>query len=464
MIKADFTWLADVLNTSFHGENRAVGNINTDTRTIKHTDVFLALRGPNFDAHEFVQQAHEKGAIAAIVERKVECDIPQFVVEDTRIALGVLGKAVMAKVAPKTIAITGSVGKTTVKQMCAAVLSRRGNVLATNGNYNNDIGVPLTLLRLNEAHEYAVIELGANHIGEIAYTADLVKPDVAVVCNVAPAHIEGFGSIEGVGQAKGEIFTGLKAQGVAVINCDSEFAPMWQQALGNETSQVCFSMSEQRDIWVEDVKLDAKAHATFKLCTGEEHVELTLPLPGEHNVMNALICAALTMQLGASLSEVAEGIAQMHTPKGRVNLIEVNDMLTVVDDTYNANVRSVKAAIDLLKKLPGHHIFALGDMGELGDHAKDYHQDVGEYAQRQGVDELFTLGDLSRCSSNAFQGCGGNYSTREHLLQALEISLAKQIVHCTVVIKGSRSSRMELLVSDLIDSRRREGTDGASIC
>ncbi|MBQ4851911.1 UDP-N-acetylmuramoyl-tripeptide--D-alanyl-D-alanine ligase [Pseudoalteromonas sp. MMG012] len=463
MIKVDFTWLANVLNASFDGENRAVGNINTDTRTITNNDVFLALRGPNFDGHKFVRQAQEKGAIAVIVDTLTECDIPQFVVQDTRLALGELGKAVMSQVAPKTIAITGSVGKTTVKEMCAAVLSRRGNVLATAGNFNNDIGVPLTLLRLNEAHEYAVIELGANHIGEIAYTTALTQPDVAVVCNVAPAHIEGFGSIEGVGQAKGEIYSGLKSHGVAVINCDSEFASMWQDSIvGKE--QVRFSLSEQLDVWVEDVVLDNMAHASFLLCSPTDKVSVTLPLPGEHNVMNAVICAALTMQLGASLSDVAEGISHMNAPKGRVNLIKVHETLTVIDDTYNANVHSVKAAIDLLTKMPGYHIFALGDMGELGEQSREYHEEVGVYAQQKGINELLTLGVLSRYASDVFEDNGKHFSTREHLLQAVKHSLATRQEHCTVVVKGSRSSRMELLVAELVDSGRKTGTDGASVC
>jgi UDP-N-acetylmuramoyl-tripeptide--D-alanyl-D-alanine ligase len=463
MIKVDFTWLADVLNTSFNGENRVIGNINTDTRTITTNEVFLALKGPNFDGHKFVQQAQQKGAIAVIVDTPVDCAIPQFIVKDTRLALGVIGKAVMARVAPKTIAITGSVGKTTVKDMCAAVMARKGHVLATNGNFNNDIGVPLTLMRLEEHHEYAVIELGANHIGEIAYTAALTQPDVAVVCNVAPAHIEGFGSIAGVGQAKGEIFSGLKPDGVAVINCDSEFAAMWQSGLANK-SKVHFSLTEPLDIWVENVVLDHMAHASFDLCTKRERASITLPLPGEHNVMNTLICAALTTQLGASLQDVVEGVSRMNAPKGRVNLIKVNQSLTVIDDTYNANVRSVKAAIDLLTQMPGHHIFALGDMGELGEQARAYHEEVGEYAQQKGIDELFTLGVLSRYTSDVFEQSGQHFSTREHLLDAVKLSLSKQSGHCTVVVKGSRSARMELLVTDLVDSGSEKGNDGASVC
>ncbi|NOU51837.1 UDP-N-acetylmuramoyl-tripeptide--D-alanyl-D-alanine ligase [Pseudoalteromonas sp. JBTF-M23] len=463
MIKADLAWLAAVLDTPLNGENLAIANVNTDTRTITNNEVFLALRGPNFDGHQFVAQAKEKGAIAAIVDTPVACDITQLVVKDTRLALGKIGKAVIDKVAPKTIAITGSVGKTTVKEMCAAILARKGKVLATKGNFNNDIGVPLTLLRLQEDDEFAVIELGANHIGEIAYTTALTSPDVAVVCNVAPAHIEGFGSIEGVGQAKGEIFSGLKKGGMAVLNCDCEFVGMWQSTLGDVRTK-CFSSNQKLDVWAEDIRLSDTAHASFMLCTRDEKVPVRLALPGEHNVTNAIIAAALTSELGATLSDIASGLEGMAAVKGRVNLIAANAKLNVIDDTYNANVRSVKAGIDLLMNMPGYRILALGDMGELGEQAREYHQDVGEYAQQRGVDALFSLGVLSRYSSDVFAKPERHFSTREHLLKALQNELKAQDGVCTVLVKGSRSSRMELLVEDLVSSSHTSGTDEASKC
>ncbi|CAM4120249.1 UDP-N-acetylmuramoyl-tripeptide--D-alanyl-D-alanine ligase [Pseudoalteromonas byunsanensis] len=463
MIKVDLAWLAAVLDTPLSGENLAIANVNTDTRTINNNEVFLALRGPNFDGHNFVEQARKRGAIAAIVDTPVACDITQLVVPDTRLALGKIGKAVIERVAPKTIAITGSVGKTTVKEMCAAILARKGKVLATKGNFNNDIGVPLTLIRLCEDDEFAVIELGANHIGEIAYTTSLTSPDVAVVCNVAPAHIEGFGSIEGVGIAKGEIFSGLKSGGVAVLNCDCEFVDMWREGLHDVTTKR-FSRQQNLDIWAEGVHLNDTAHASFLLCTDSEKVPVQLALPGEHNVTNAVIAAALTTELGATLGDVAAALESMAPVKGRVNLIKASDKLNVIDDTYNANVRSVKAAIDLLMQMPGYRILALGDMGELGEQAREYHQEVGEYAQQQGVDALYSLGVLSRYSSDVFAQPERHFSTREHLLEALQQTLKTQDGVCTVLVKGSRSSRMELLVKDLVGSDHNSGTDGASAC
>ena len=462
MIPMDFDWLANVLATDYQGGNQTIININTDTRTVCDGEVFLALKGPNFDGHKFIQQAKEKGAIAAIVDHAIECDLPQFVVADTRIALGKIGSAVMASVAPKTIAITGSVGKTTVKEMCAAILASHGDVLATKGNFNNDIGVPLTLLRLEPQHQYAVIELGANHIGEIAYTTAMTQPDVAVVCNVAAAHIEGFGSLQGVATAKGEIYQGLKADGVAIVNCDSEFSEGWITELGNHHVK-CLSSTEKLDFWAEDISLDESARAHFILCNKTAKTPVKLALPGKHNVTNALIAAALTSEFGVSLDDISKALATMPEVKGRVNLITVSDVLTVIDDTYNANVKSVKAAIDLLSDMAGYRILALGDMGELGENARQYHKEVGEYAKQQGINELFTLGVLSKSASDEFELPNSHFSNREQLLQALGKSIHNVSGKITLVVKGSRSSRMELLVQDLVNGQQH-AISGVSQC
>ncbi|MDN3404188.1 MULTISPECIES: UDP-N-acetylmuramoyl-tripeptide--D-alanyl-D-alanine ligase [unclassified Pseudoalteromonas] len=462
MIPMDFDWLANVLATDYQGDNRKVININTDTRTLCDGEVFLALKGPNFDGHKFIEQAKQKGAIGVIVDHAVDTDIAQFVVADTRIALGTIGTAVMAQVAPKTIAITGSVGKTTVKEMCAAILSSKGDVLATKGNFNNDIGVPLTLLRLEPQHRFAVIELGANHIGEIAYTTAMTKPDVAVVCNVAAAHLEGFGSLQGVAQAKGEIYDGLKEDGIAIVNCDSDFSQYWLDKLATRNIK-CFSSSEKLDIWAEDISLDAQARASFTLCTKQHSVPVKLALPGKHNISNALIAAALTSEFDVSLEDIASALATMGEVKGRVNLIEASDSLTIIDDTYNANVKSVKAAIDLLSDIQGHRILALGDMGELGEDARKYHQEVGEYALAQGIDELFTLGVLSKCASDVYGLPNRHFSNREQMLQQIQNSISKVDKKITLVVKGSRSSRMELLVTDLVNGQQ-QAINGVSSC
>ncbi|WP_105199363.1 MULTISPECIES: UDP-N-acetylmuramoyl-tripeptide--D-alanyl-D-alanine ligase [unclassified Pseudoalteromonas] len=459
MISMDLDWLAKTLGISYQGSNSSLSNINTDTRTLCDGEVFLALQGPNFDGHNFIDVAERQGAVAVIVAHPVETHLPQLVVSDTRIALGQIGAAVKAEVAPKTIAITGSVGKTTVKEMCAAILAQKGPVLATKGNFNNDIGVPLTLLRLEPQHQYAVIELGANHLGEIAYTTALTKPDVAVVCNVAEAHLEGFGSLQGVATAKGEIFSGLAEDGVAVINADSEFKQQWLDGLG--TRQVKqFSTKEHLDVWAEEVTLDALARASFMLCNKDERVAVTLAMPGQHNVTNVLIAAALTSSLGCSLADVASGLANMAQVKGRVNIIEVTSQLTVIDDTYNANVRSVQAAIDLLAQVPGFRVLALGDMNELGEGARQYHQQVGEYAKQKGIEAVYSLGVLSRYASDVYEQAGRHFSGRDQLLEQMLKDLRQTQQKITVVVKGSRSSRMELLVEDLVAHGKQLAGEG----
>jgi len=471
MIPMDFKWIAKVLGVTenlknINENNKSVCNINTDTRTITSNEVFLALKGPNFDGHKFVKQAINQGASAVIVEKDVlseldnENNVVQFIVDDTRIALGLLGSAVKMQVAPKTIAITGSVGKTTVKEMTAAILGLNAKVLATKGNFNNDIGVPLTLLRLEQDDEYAVIELGANHLGEIDYTSNLVKPDVATICNVAAAHLEGFGSINGVAKAKGEIFNGLDAAGIAVLNFDSNYHDFWFDSLTSKKIMQ-FSSSNKKDVWAEDINFDQFGRANFNLCIKNDSAFVQLQLPGEHNIKNALTSAALTLALEIQLNQISEGLSQIEQVKGRVNLIELNNDITIIDDSYNANVESVKAAIDLLKQIQGHTILALGDMGELGKDALSYHDEVGTYAKFEGIKQLYTLGALSLGAHEAFYGNNTSNNQTTHFMDRtallnqllMDFSQHNKTEKITILIKGSRSAAMELLVQDIINNK-----------
>ncbi|CCQ10350.1 UDP-N-acetylmuramoylalanyl-D-glutamyl-2,6-diaminopimelate--D-alanyl-D-alanine ligase [Pseudoalteromonas luteoviolacea B = ATCC 29581] len=463
MINMDLHWIAAVLGCENPSSNEDVLNISTDTRTLKPGDVFVALVGEKFDGHEFIKQACEQGVVAVVVDRKLDIDLVQFVVPDTKLALGKLGKAVMDTVKPKTIAITGSVGKTTIKEMCAAILRQKGNVLATAGNFNNEIGVPLTLLRLEPSHEYAVIELGANHIGEIAYTVSLTTPDVATVSVVAPAHIEGFGSIDGVGQAKGEIFTGLKAEGVALFNEECPYIRDWYQHLASQ-KVIKFHSNQASDFYPTNIELDSTARASFKLHTPLGQKDITLALPGRHNVTNAVIAAALTSSVGASLAEIALGLAQMGEVKGRVNVRHVNEQLTVIDDSYNANVKSVKAAIDLLADINTQQILVIGDMGELGQEAVQYHLEVGEYAKAKGISQLFAIGSLSKACQEAFGENGLHFASRESLISSLIEHIQQQKQQITVLVKGSRSARMELVADELISQGRENGKKGVVTC
>jgi UDP-N-acetylmuramoyl-tripeptide--D-alanyl-D-alanine ligase len=339
--------IAQVVNGELVGEDFIVEHITTDSRSLTHSanknELFLALKGPNFDGHKFVQQVIKLGCNAVIVDHKVACEIAasfsQIIVADTEQALGHVAAYVKKQVSPKTVAITGSSGKTTVREMVAAILSRLGNVLATDGNFNNHIGVPLTLLRLEPQHDFAVVELGANHIGEIAYTTELVKPDIAIINNIAAAHLEGFGNLCGVARAKGEIFEGLSAEGIAIYNQDCKLANKWQWRLTDKKVRR-FSCLTDSDCYSSAAILNENGCASFQLHSyiGKCFIELTVP--GQHNVCNAVAAAVIAIELGASLDDVRLGLAEMTPVKGRLNLHQLGGDFKLIDDTYNAHVES----------------------------------------------------------------------------------------------------------------------------
>lgn len=419
-------------------------NVSTDTRTVTNGALFLALLGERFDAHQFVAQAITNGAVVAVVSRPLaDVAIPQILVADTRVALGQISAWVREQLDLQIVAITGSCGKTTLKEMCATILQQTAPVLATQGNLNNEIGVPQTLLRLTPAERYAVVELGANHPGEIAWTTSLVKPDVAVINNVAAAHLAGFGSLRGVAVAKTEIFGGLSASGTAVINADSEFYDWWREILSVRT--VSFGLQNSKaDFRAENVKQDEQGIASFTLCTPDGQIDIQLPIPGLHNVSNALAAAAVTTSLGLSLVQVKSGLANMQPVKGRFCVQKLSDDLTVIDDTYNASVQSVMAAIDTLSVMPGYRVFAFGDMGEMGADAVNLHRQIGEHARLRKLDAVLTVGDLSRHAADA--ASGQHFTDKESLCQALK-TLMQQQRPMTILAKGARSARMEEVVA-----------------
>ncbi|MCW8091631.1 UDP-N-acetylmuramoyl-tripeptide--D-alanyl-D-alanine ligase [Alteromonas sp. ASW11-130] len=463
MIKTKLSWIAQQTNGRLEGKDCEVTNISTDTRTLKPGDVYLALVGDNFNGHSFVKNAQRSGAAAVIASEKIESDLPTIYVKDTKLALGELGAAIKRVVNPKTIAITGSSGKTTVKEMTAAILSRRGNVLATQGNFNNDIGVPLTLLRLEPEHDFAVMELGANHLGEIAYTTNLVKPDVATIVNAAASHLEGFGSLLGVARAKSEIFKGLDEKGVAILNVDSQFANFWEGKL-RYNNVLTFSPGQQHeaDFTAQEITIGLNGCAEFELICPQGEVSIQLNIPGIHNVGNALLAAALALEVGATLDDVRDGLLNMAQVKGRLNVKMLTNQVRLLDDTYNANVASVSAAIDTLASFSGKRILILGDMAELGEKARYYHEQVGQYALEQGIDTLVTLGVLSQCASAVFGPNGYHFSDIESLINSLEDILSFEHRDISILVKGSRSSRMERVVTAIEESpvgkldRRRE--------
>ncbi|MBO9491069.1 UDP-N-acetylmuramoyl-tripeptide--D-alanyl-D-alanine ligase [Endozoicomonas sp. G2_1] len=472
MISLSLATIAEVLSGRLVGADKIIDSVTTDSRALAPEQVFLALKGPNFDGHKFAQQACSQGASALIVSEQQALDISQVIVEDTHRALGQLAAYVKQQVAPKTVAITGSSGKTTVREMVAAVLSRLGKVLVTDGNFNNDIGVPLTLLRLEQDHHFAVVELGANHIGEIAYTTGLTKPDVALINNIGAAHIEGFGSLCGVARAKGEIYQGLAAGGIAIYNQACSFADKWQQVLADKTVRqfACdkdFATSDV-DYFSSDAILDDNGCASFRLHTpvGSTFVQLTVP--GEHNICNAVAAATICLSLGASLDDIALGLSQMSAVKGRLNLHQLGANTKLIDDSYNANVASIKAAIKLLATYPGKRILALGDMAELGAEARAYHAEIGQFAAEQGIEVLLGFGVLSQHTVNAYQGatsseCGNGQHFYQHadvvneIISMLEANsnafsqTNKQEQQVSMLVKGSRSARMEQVVQGVLD-------------
>ncbi len=444
MIPTTLAQIAEVTQAQLIGASDVtIENISTDTRTVAAGSLFVALIGERFDAHDFVADAIAKGASALLVAREISgIQIPQLVVNDTKVALGLIAADVRQKLNLKVAAITGSCGKTTLKEMCAAILSVNANVLATIGNLNNEIGVPQTLLRLTPEIDYAVVELGANHAGEIAWTTSLTKPDVAVINNVGAAHLAGFGSIEGVAVAKTEIFSGLSENGTAIVNADSEFYDWWCEILTVNT--LSFGVENPNaDFRAVNIHQDETGIASFTLISPQGSVDITLPIPGLHNVNNALAAAAVTTTLGIPLAQVQAGLTSLTAVKGRFCVEKLTPNLTVIDDTYNASVKSVIAAIDTLAVMPGYKVFTFGDMGELGVDALKLHADIGLHAKEKQIDAVLTVGPLSQATAEAAEGI--HFETKDALCQHLHQIIQQQPI-MTILAKGARSSRMEDIV------------------
>ncbi|MCL6415915.1 UDP-N-acetylmuramoyl-tripeptide--D-alanyl-D-alanine ligase [Aestuariirhabdus sp. Z084] len=425
------------------GGDCSFSSVSIDTRTLQPGALFVAIEGPSFDGHEFLAEARKAGAVAAIVSRAVDTELPQLQVEDTRIALGLIGQWVRQQFEGAVIAITGSSGKTSVKELSAAILAQQGKVHATRGNLNNDFGAPLTLCQLECAHHNAVIELGASAIGEISYTVGLVKPDVALINNASAAHIEGFGSLRGIAQAKGEILSGLSAEGVAVLNLDDPFFGYWQGVAANRRL-VSFSLHRlEADVHAADVEVGSDS-SRFTLCYREQKLPVNLQLPGEHNIANAIAAAACCIALGVSLPQVVAGLESAQPVSGRGVVVSgVNDC-KVIDDSYNANPASFKAAVDLLSKHSGNKVLVMGDMAELGSEAIEAHRHLGEYARQRGIDALYTVGPLSAEAAMAFGADAFSTLNKQELVDNLIKAASKNTVF---LIKGSRSARMEEVVA-----------------
>jgi len=440
-----------VLDGRYTPANVAFRGVSTDSRTLEAGALFFALQGPNFDGHKFLEQAREQGAAAATVSEVCKTEMPLLEVRDTRLALGSLARYWRGKFSIPVVAITGSNGKTTVRAMVEAILRRCGQTLSTRGNLNNDIGLPLTLARLGAGDEFAVLEMGANHPAEIEYLAGIARPDIAVVTNAGPAHLEGFGDLEGVARAKGELFAALDRDALAVINADDEFAPLWRELAGH-CRIVEFGLTASAAVHA-DWKGDTRG-SDVRLVTGQGEIELRLPLPGKHNVMNALAASAAALAAGAGLEAVRAGLESMSPVGGRFTIHQLHGGVTLIDDTYNANPESLQVALDVLAQAQGETWLVLGDMGELGAGAVALHRAAGRQARAAGISRLYSLGEMAQEACAAFDGKGGSFSGLDELLAALRNDMTGPL---HILVKGSRRMRMERVVEALDAQPSGEG-------
>ncbi|HEY1090789.1 MAG TPA: UDP-N-acetylmuramoyl-tripeptide--D-alanyl-D-alanine ligase, partial [Burkholderiaceae bacterium] len=430
-----------------------ISRVHSDTRTLQGGDLFVALRGERFDANAFLAQAKEAGAVAALAERGLEAaGLPGIEVPDAKVALGALAAAWRQHCHLPVIAVTGSNGKTTVTQMIASILRAWVGeaALATEGNLNNDIGVPLTLLRLRQDdhqwHRAAVIELGMNHPGEIAPLAAMTRPSVALVNNAQREHQEFLQTVEAAALENGAVIQALGAAGVAVFPAEDACAPIWHQLAG-QRAHLSFALQGQADISATAQWQDI-GHWAVEIDTPAGHVPVVLSVAGQHNVRNALAAAACALAAGAPLAAIQRGLETFQPVKGRSQLSTLQQggqRITLIDDSYNANPDSVRAAIALLAELPGRAWLVLGDMGEVGDQGPAFHTEVGAYAAERGIAELWCAGEAAQNAALAFGARARAFASVEDLLAALHE--APQVA--TVLIKGSRFMRMERVVAAL---------------
>ncbi|MHB1950659.1 MAG: UDP-N-acetylmuramoyl-tripeptide--D-alanyl-D-alanine ligase [Acidiferrobacteraceae bacterium] len=445
---------AGAMRGSLSGSDRECAGVAIDSRSLKPGELFVALRGHRCDGHDFLGEAGQAGASGAVVQEHRDAPMPMIHVADTRAALGQLAQWWRTRFDIPVIGVTGSNGKTTVKGMIAAILSRRLQGIATSGNLNNDIGVPLTLLRMRDQDRFAVVEMGMNHPGEISYLTRLAAPSVALVINAAAAHLEGVGSLEGVARAKGEIFAGLVSGGVAVINRDDRYCDLWRSLAGNHRV-LTFGFGDADVTGSAECRSDGcRLRIKARLPEGSMEGETRIALLGQHNALNALAATAASLAAGATLEDALAGIAQMRPVPGRLEILRAGAGSIVINDTYNANPGSLAAAIAVLASFPGERVLVLGDMLELGAASMEQHAEAGRLARRFGIDRLLTTGEQAAFAATSFGSGASRHASVEDLAWELE-----RIMHAgmVVLVKGSRSMRMERVV-EAVSHESRGGT------
>jgi UDP-N-acetylmuramoyl-tripeptide--D-alanyl-D-alanine ligase len=439
---------AAAVGGQLNGGDHRYGAVSTDSRTLKPGTLFVALRGPNFDGGDFVEAAAARGAIGAIVERAVAHELPQVVVPDTLRALQTLGQAWRAEFDVPIVGVAGSNGKTTAKEMTAAILSRMGVCMATHGNLNNHIGVPLTLMRLEASHRSAVVEMGANRIGDVAELVRLARPTVGLITNAGAEHLEGFGTLDGVAQGEGEMVSCLATAATAIINADDAYAGYWRRVAAAGRI-LTFGVHAQADFMAKNSQqtIERGEFATrFTLECPLGNVAITLKAGGAHNIGNALGAAAAASAAGASLEQIALGLGDFRAVAGRLQLKAGTRDSWIIDDSYNANPSSVRAGLEVLRSLPGATWLVLGDMAELGEFAENSHAHMGAYARDCGIKRLFALGPQSSRAVETFGSGAEWFADADSLTRRLQSELAPGV---TVLIKGSRVNRLERVVQAL---------------
>lgn len=444
--------IAQVVGGRMQGTDVLCESIGSDSRNIVKNQLFVAIKGERFDGNMFAEEAIKQGAAAVLISNQHTSVSPAVEVTDTKLAMGQLAKYWRGKFDIPLIGVTGSNGKTTVKEMIAAILIvARGSVLATKGNLNNDIGMPLTLLKIRKEHSVAVIEMGMNHEGEIRYLTNIAQPNIALINNAGTAHIGELGSREAIARAKGEIFEGLVEGGIAIINADNDFADYWK-SLNKNRKMITFGLNNQADI---SATYEVKGNLTqLNLTTPAGSKAIKLSVLGVHNIQNALAASAACFALGVSNEDIAKGLAVFGAVEGRLNWLPTASGAVIIDDTYNANPDSMKAAIDVLASQATKKIFVMGDMAELGEDAPNMHAEIGAYAKQKSITNLLAFGALSMHAVKAFGENSQHYTQLETLVKSLKHLLDK---NTTVLVKGSRFMQMEQVVNQVLEQNNSQG-------
>lgn len=425
-----------------HGE-AVFTSVSTDTRTITKDALYVALKGENFDGNRFVSNAIAKGAVAAVLSEQPSEDVAHINVDDTRKALGLIARSNRRLFQGPVVALTGSAGKTSCKEMLSSILRQSGKVLATSGNLNNEVGVPLTLLAIEPDHQYAVIEMGASQHGDIAYLCQFAEPDVALVTNAMPAHMQSFGSLENIARTKGEIFESLAGDGVAVINLDDSFSGQWLEQAANSRVISFSTHNTAADVYATNINTQAVAGSEFVLCYQGEESLIGLPLLGAHNIANALAASAACLALGVELAAVKAGLEHVEAIAGRLKPLKGKGGISLIDDSYNANPGAVKAAIDTLSGYTVRTCLVLGNMAELGEKSELLHRQIGRYAREKGIRQMLVVGEWAEAVVEEFGESAKSFDDMESLLSGCDQYLDSDVV----LVKGSRSAGMERVVS-----------------